>query len=95
MDARANYCVWIPPGWLSEASFIVAIVLVLLFHLYFYFNIQNCLISVAFVQNDLSSATFMKSILTLILCNLVMYEMVNKCCNHYSLVYDADENMDF
>ena len=37
----------------------------------------------------------MKSVLTLILCNLVMYEMVNKCCKLYSLVYDPDENVDF
>ena len=37
----------------------------------------------------------MKSVFTLILCNLVMYEMVNKCCKLYSLIYDPDENVDF
>jgi hypothetical protein len=25
----------------------------------------------------------------------VMYEMVDKCCNLYSLVFDPDENVDF
>ena len=69
MDAGANCgCVWIPPGGLSEASFVITIIEVLFLHLYFCFNIQNCLIS----------AVFMKSILTLILCNVVIYEMVNK-----------------
>ena len=37
----------------------------------------------------------MKSILTLILCNVVMFEMVNKWRKLYSLVYGPGENIDF